>query len=242
MSDRVEKAAEWIYRGLWKVLVDWFRVPERPPTLPAAEGEFLLSFHPSRRYLSYLKLYFWIALVLIDGALFVGWIVVLVADPWLGLLLAIPALVIIVVPDIIAYIMIHLRYDTMWYVMTDRSLRCRRGIWVIVEHTITFENVQNVHVRRGPVQYFFGISKVIVETAGSAEREGESTFAVGNKAIMEGIDNPKEIRKLIMERVDRSRSAGLGDETLAAVGSRPSWGAAHREVLREILEEVRALG
>ena len=44
MSDRVEKAAEWVYRGVWKVLSDWFRVPERPPTLPVAEGE--VDFEP----------------------------------------------------------------------------------------------------------------------------------------------------------------------------------------------------
>jgi membrane protein YdbS with pleckstrin-like domain len=242
VSERTEKAAEWVYRGVWRVLSNWFRVPEHPPTLPAAAGEFRLSFHPSRRYLSYMKLYFWILLVVIDLGLLAGWIIVCIADAQVGMLLALPALAIIVVPDIIAYVMIHLRYDTMWYVMTDRSLRCRRGIWVIIEHTITFENVQNVHVRRGPVQYFFGISTVVVETAGASEGEGESSFAVGNKAIMQGIDNPKEIRELIMERVDRSRSAGLGDEPSAATRREAAWGTAHRGVLREILEEVRALG
>jgi uncharacterized membrane protein YdbT with pleckstrin-like domain len=43
-----------------------------------------------------------------------------------------------------AYIAIHLRYDTTWYVHGDRSLRIRRGIWVIHETTLTFENIQNV--------------------------------------------------------------------------------------------------
>ncbi len=50
MSDSAEKAAGWVYRGIWRVLSDWFRVPEHPPTLPAAEGEFIISFHPSRRH------------------------------------------------------------------------------------------------------------------------------------------------------------------------------------------------
>ena len=100
-----------------------------------------------------------------------------------------------VLPDILAYIAIHLRYDTMWYVMTDRSLRCRRGIWVIFEHTITFENVQNVHVRRGPVQYFFGISTVVVETAGAAEGGGRTT-------------SPWETRRSCRASTTRNRSAG----------------------------------
>ena len=110
----------------------------------------------------YLKLYFWIALLAIDVAILVGWIALYIANPLAGMVLAVPALLVAVVPDIVAYVSIHLRYDTMWYVMTDRSLRCQRGIWVILEHTITFENVQNVYVQRGPVQQLFGISTIVV--------------------------------------------------------------------------------
>ena len=235
MSGRSEKAAAWVYRGIWKVLSDWFRVPEHPPTLPVADGEFILSFHPSRRYLSYLKLFFWIAFVVVDIAILVGWFAVFAVSPPLGLVLVVPALALALLPDIVAYVAIHLRYDTMWYVMSDRSLRCRRGIWQIVEHTITFENVQDIHVKRGPVQHFFGISNIVVETAGASEGEGENKFAVGNKAILEGIDNPQEIRGLIMERVRSSRGAGLGDER----ETRGGWTSEHVETLREILAAAR---
>lgn len=241
MSKKTEKAAEWVYQGVWRVLSNWFRVPEHPPTLPTAEGEFSASFHPSRRYLSYLKFYFWIALFGFDVAIMVGWIAVFLWNSWLGLILLLPTLVVAIVPDILAYIALHLRYDTMWYVMNDRSLRCRRGIWVILEHTITFENVQNVAVRRGPVQYFFGISTIVIETAGAAAGEGHNEFAVGNKAIMEGIDDPKRIRELIMQRVRRSRSAGLGDEHEQLRRTAPGWRAEHVRALQEILDEARAL-
>ena len=60
----------------------------------------------------------------------------------------------------------HLRYDTTWYVLTNRSLRIRRGIWMIHETTITYENVQNVSVNQGPLQRIFGIADVLVQTAG----------------------------------------------------------------------------
>ena len=232
----VERAAEWVYRGLWRVLSDWFRVPEHPPTLPVEEGEFSMSFHPSRQYLKYQKLYFWIALAVIDVAILVGWLILLAVFPLLAAILAIPALLLAVVPDIIAYIAIHLRYDTMWYVMTDRSLRTRRGIWWILEHTITFENVQDVYVKSGPIQQLFGISEIIVETAGADEGEGENKFAVGNKAIMEGIGNPAEIRTLIMDRVRASKGAGLGEEASDAAAG---WSPEHVAVLREIESAVR---
>ena len=155
-------------------------------------------------------------------------------------MLTIPALALAILLDIVAYVAVHLKYDTMWYVMNARSLRCRRGIWTVIEHTITFENVQNVHIRRGPVQYFFGIWTIVVETAGAAEPGEANRYAVGNKAIMEGIENPAEIRDLIMERVRRSRGTGIG-ELPAEERSRTIWRPELVRVLEEIRDEVRAL-
>ena len=80
---------------------------------------------------------------------------------------------------------LHLRFDTTWYVMTERSLRIRRGIWVIREMTITFENVQNVKVQQGPLQRFFGISSLVVETAGGGSAEPGKGHAA-NQAIVVG--------------------------------------------------------
>src|SRR5262252_829179 len=77
-------------------------------------------------------------------ALLIAWLAITAASFRIGLLLAPLALAVMVLPDIVAYVAIHLRYDTTWYVLTHRSLRIRRGIWVIHETTITFENVQNV--------------------------------------------------------------------------------------------------
>ena len=244
-ESHVEKAADWVYRGLWRVLSNWFRVPQHPPMLPVRQGDFLRSFHPSRRYISYLKLWFWFGLFAIDVLILIGWLIIYLRAPLAGLILAIPAFLIAVVPDIFAYIAIHLRYDTMWYVMTDRSLRCRRGIWDIVEHTITFENVQNVFVKRGPVQTLFGISDIVVETAGSSERDQRGALvkkgsAGGNQAILEGIDNPQEIRELIMDRVRASKGGGLGEHPHEEAGPRAGWTPEHVAVLREILTEVRA--
>ena len=85
----------------------------------------------------------------------------------------------------------------------------------------------------------FGISAIVVETAGAAEGESENPFAVGNKAIMEGIDNPEEIRHLIMERVRATRSAGLGDEKKSS--TRSACSPQHVKLLREIRDEVRGL-
>lgn len=236
MSNSAGHSAEWVYRGVWRVLSDCFKVPENPPSLPVEAGGYYRTFHPSRRYLSYLKLYFWIAAIATDIAVLIGWLIVFDSYPFVGGSLAIPALALAFLPDIVAYVAVHLRYDTMWYVMTDRSLRTRRGIWQILEHTITFENVQDVKVSRVPIQQLFGFATIIVETAGATNAEGQSVHAVGNKAIMQGIDNPHEIRNLIMDRVRMTRSAGLGDED--ARKSPIGWSTRQRELLSEIRDEI----
>ncbi len=239
MTAAVERSAEWIYRGVWLMLVECFKVPKDPPTMPVGTDDFCHKFHPSRRYLAYLKMFFWIGLTVIDVLILVGWVAVYLWKPWVGWMLLAPALFLAVVPDIVAYIAIHLRYDTMWYVITDRSCRLRRGVWTVVEHTITFENVQNVYLRRGPIQQLFGISTLVIETAGASEDEGEDLFSVGNKAIMEGLENPDEIRELIMERVRRSRTTGLGDERAEQHWN--GWNSQSIGMLKEIRDEIQLL-
>ena len=166
----MDQAAAWIYQGVWAGVVALFRVPPEPPTLPAA-GEAVRALRPAAGYLRYLKFFFWLALVPGDILPLIGWVAVAAVSPVLALVLAVPFLFALVAPDVVAYVGIHLRYDTTWYVLTDRSLRIRRGILSIHETTISFENVQNVEVRQGPVQRYFEIADVIVTTAGGGARQ-----------------------------------------------------------------------
>ena len=237
MSRRLEETTAWIYRGIWGVLTQWFRVPADPPSLPAGPGEQVRSFRPSNGFLRYLKLHFWFFLVVVDVAIVIGWIALLGIRPVIALALAPVALAIAVLPDIVAYIAIHLRYDTTWYVFTERSMRIRRGIWVIHETTITFENIQNVSVGSGPLERFFGIANVIVDTAGGGKSEKSShgkQTANFHQGLIEGVDNADEIRNLLLSRLRKSQSAGLGDEAHGTL----EWSAEHIGVLREIRDEL----
>jgi len=239
MSRAAERSAEGIYRGVWLFLVQCFRVPAGPPSLPEAMMGNLQVFHPSRRYLSYLKAYFWVGLLVIDMAILIGWLATYWFNPALGWWLAVPALLIAVLPDIVAYIAIHLRYDTIWYAVSGRGLYVRRGIVVISEHTITLENIQNVSVRRGPIEQLFGIATVVVETAGASSGDGESSIMVGNQTIMVGLDNADELRTLLMQSVRASASAGLGDDADRLVSG--GWVPADLELLKAIRAEVKML-
>ena len=245
-AGRVERLASGIYEGLWRVLAVWFDVPRDPPELPRTTPDgYHRAFKPAPGYLSYRKLVFWIVAILIDLALLVGWVAILIAEWWVGLLLFVPFLLISIVPDIFGYVAVHLGYDTAWYVMTDRSIRIRRGVWILHETTITFENVQNVSVKQGPLQRHFGIADVTIETAGagSAQAGKHGSTTIGNQGRIEGIDNAEEIRDLILQRLRASKSAGLGDEaaTPSADLRAPAFSAEHIRVLREIRGELAAM-
>ncbi|MEO5819284.1 MAG: PH domain-containing protein [Vicinamibacteraceae bacterium] len=249
MSGHVDAAAAWIYRGVWATVVSWFRVPAEPPTLPA-RGEPVRALRPAEGYLRYLKFLFWVALIPGDVLPVVGWTLVALAVPVLGLALAIPALALVVLPDVIAYVGIHLRYDTTWYVLTDRSLRIRRGILQIHETTISFENVQNVEVRQGPLQRHFGIADVLVTTAGGSTQthgKGQSSTLGAHVGLLQGLDDADAVRNQILACVERTRAAGLGDEhphQLAAhpaAAVSPALSLRHVAVLRDIRDSVRRL-
>ena len=146
----------------------------------------------------------------------------------------------IIAPDIVVYIGIHLRYDTTWYVLSDRTLRIRRGIWIINEVTITYENIQNVSVRQGPLQRYFGISDLVVQTAGgggAVGQHGEQNLS-GHLGLLEGIDNAQEVRELIMDKWRAAKNAGLGDEA-----HRPSTAASNAfgNAEQAVLEQIRDL-
>ena len=249
MSHSVDAAAAWIYRGVWASIVALFRVPPEPPTLPSA-GETVHAIRPSAGYLRYLKFLFWVAFLPGDIAPILIWLSISIAFPIVGVILVVPLVVVLIAPDVIAYVGLHLRYDTTWYVFTDRSIRIRRGIWVIHETTITFENVQNVEVAQGPVQRYFGIADVIVQTAGGGVSKrgshGGETSSAAHVGILQGLDDAQTVRDLILDRVRRSRTAGLGDEHAttpahADHGPRSGYSAAHLAVLREIRDHARRL-
>lgn len=232
----IHRASKWCYRGIWGIVTRWLHVPEQPPHLTGADDTSIKSFRPADGFLRYLKLFFWIALTAFDGAVFVGWIILLVAYPLAGILLAPLIWAIMILPDIVAYIAIHLRFDTTWYVLSDRSMRIRRGIWIIHETTITYDNIQNVSIRQGPVQRHFGISDVVVETAGggASTGKGEGASVLGHSGLLEGIGNAAEVRGLILTKWQQSRTAGLGDETLHSKENSSGFDIRQVELLEEI--------
>lgn len=126
------------------------------------------------------------------------------------LTLAIPVLAVAAFKAATLYVVSRLDYEMRWYVITERSLLIREGVWNVREITLTFANAQNVRVTQGPVARYFGFSNVEVDTAGGRSK-GKDQGSSQHTAALRGLANPIEVRDLILDLLRRNRSAGLGD-------------------------------
>lgn len=139
---------------------------------------------------------------------------------------------------------VRLEYEQHWYIVTDRSLRIRTGIFQLTESTMSFANLQQVEVKQGPLQRLLGLADVRVQSAGGGgsghdEKSGGDSLHTG---IFHSVENAAEIRDLILARLRQFRAAGLGDpdDPNLATGVPPATTAA-LAAAREMLAEARAL-
>jgi membrane protein YdbS with pleckstrin-like domain len=113
----------------------------------------------------------------------------------------------------LTYAIRRLDYEMHWYVVTDRSLRLRTGVWKVQELTMSFANLQQVVVTQGPLQRLLALGDVRVQSAGGAgtEHTREAQQNSLHSGYFHGVDNAAEIRDLILARLRRYRETGLGD-------------------------------
>jgi len=116
------------------------------------------------------------------------------------------------------YVVLHLELDMLRYTLTDQALRLRRGVVQVDEVTLSFANIQNVKFNQGPVQRYFGIGDLIVETAGGGGfvpqpgGAGAGAQAMNHQGLIKGISDPERLRDTIQARVRRFKGSGLGAE------------------------------
>ena len=145
------------------------------------------------------------------------------------------------------YMLVRLDYELRWYIVTDRSLRIRAGVWRVRESTLTFANIQQITVRQGPLQRLLGIYDLEVTTAGGGGGSGHGTHHGQGESMhtgyFHGIDNAPEVRAMMLERLRQLRDTGLGDpdETHHEESKAPQSSTALLDAARELLQETRTL-
>ena len=138
-------------------------------------------------------------------------------------------------------------YQCRYYILTDRCLRIQEGLWSFREQTFSLANIQDLDVRRGPLQRFLGIGDLVIRTAGGGGNEesgihgGSETHNL-HEGRLRGVADPERIRDRLLQRMRDSagaadRGSGLGGPER---GDRQPTGELV-DAAREALLEARAL-
>lgn len=146
------------------------------------------------------------------------------------------------------YSLVRLEFEQHWYIVTDRSLRIRTGLWQLQETTMSFANLQQVEVHQGPLQRLLGLADLRVQSAGGGG-DFDAKHGAGHDSLHRGvfhcIENANDVRDLILERLRVFRAAGLGDpdEPMHAATPPPAAQPAGDALAaaNELLAEARAL-
>jgi uncharacterized membrane protein YdbT with pleckstrin-like domain len=243
-----------MYEFIKRLTLRLLKVPPEPAA-PAGDQTALRVFRASKEYYRY-RFYVWmigrLVLLLVVGLPVIGAAIGAVAlvseGETLGgigvALLGLAFGALLVVHTAFGYAALRLDYEMRWYKVTDRSLRIREGVYQVREMTLTFANIQNISISQGPLQRFFGISDLLVQTAGggsmqAAQQGHQFGMHVG---YFRGVDNAEEIRELMMVRLKQAKDTGLGDETAEkAQQASGGWGPHTVQALRELAAEATAL-
>ena len=202
-----------VQRALLKVL----KVPPQPEPPLGAPGSVRV-FRAAHNYLFY-GLFGWaVKQAVAIWGLVVGLGALSVApefpyDSWVHVL-EIVGIAIFAVEVPLTLFGVLLDYRMRWYIVTDRSLRIREGIFRVREKTMSFANIQNLGVKQGPLQRMLGISDLEVKSAGGGETQQKKGHERGedlHTGYFRGVDNAEEIKQVVLERLRRLRDSGLGD-------------------------------
>lgn len=228
---------------LERAVLAFLAVPSAPE-VPEGSAESVQIFRAGDRY------YAWLVFQWAVGSLavFLGLLAMTVvavraerAAPDWGRALLIGAVVVVwaafVLGLIVTFLARRINFRMRWYIVTDRSLRVRHGVFAVSELTMTYRNIQEIRVTAGPLQHALGLATVEVHAAGGGgdRKRGGG----GHVGTLEGLSNANEIRDLMVERLRQFRDSGLGEASQAESMGGPS--AAEAAAGQVMLDEVRAL-
>lgn len=206
-------------RFLFEPAEEILKIPG-PPTAPWGDPTSVEVFRPGRGYIRYRVVRWcwtegWAIALAVVTLFFPHWIPdvrflmwlkwdVLKVLEWIFL-----ALLPVVLPVTFAWILLD--YRNRRYVLTDRSLRIREGLWTVREMTISLANVQNVSMSQGPIQRLFGIADVDVSTAGGGELDLGDGHSM-HRGVLRGVDNAESVRDRIVRSWNLARTSPDADE------------------------------
>lgn len=214
-----------MYSPLKSLVVRLLKVPSEAPVAPAGAYASVQVFRASPRYLTYRLILVYIGSGVALAALSIGLIASLIFAQLIATAIVSVILLVLLSIAFTTYFVVRIDYDLRHYIVTDRSLRVREGAMIVREMTLTYANVQNLRIVQGPLQRAFGVSDLLVDTAGGGARgKHDHGGGGGHQVRIAGIENAREVRDLILGYVGKfNRGSGLGDlDDLEHTSPRPA--------------------
>ena len=210
---------------LYQQVSRWLKVPSGP--LDPNDESVVRAFQPAPRYAGY-RLCRWAFTqvgIFIPYALFLlpqelrgmldqvgfGWIQYMNYNPgWqenIPAPLELPLKIITVgaylVQLVLSFVFTFLSAKSQSYLLTDHSLRIRRGLWLHQQITLSLENIQQVKYSQNLLQRLWGIGSLEVRTAGGGAtgKKKQKDEDKSHTGELEGLIDPIELRELLNETI-----------------------------------------
>ncbi len=86
-------------------------------------------------------------------------------------------------------------FDNLFCELTTRALHFKKGIWFHTERTVPLDKIQDLTFKEGPFLRYFGLSYLMVETAGNSA-QGVSDMS------LTGIIDARKFREMVLDQRD----------------------------------------
>lgn len=104
-----------------------------------------------------------------------------------------------VVQLVLSFVFTFLSAKSQSYLLTDYSLRIRRGLWFHQQITLSLKNIQQVKYSQNLLQRLWGIGSLEVRTAGGGAtgKKSKKDEDQSHTGELEGLLDPIELRELL---------------------------------------------
>jgi membrane protein YdbS with pleckstrin-like domain len=173
----------------------------------------------------------WVVTLLL-GIIFLA-ILAIKVSPWI-VGVSIAGLIIILIPVII---WIPAAFRVLEYSIDDEGVKMRGGVVWKKQVTVPYSKITNVDITQGPLQRYYSIGTIHVQTAGAGGKQGEKA-----ELKVTGIRKLEEVRDIIINKV--KDSTYLAGGAAKSKDEAPPAGkvAVFDDMLRELKEIKRLLG
>ena len=172
------------------------------------------------------------AVIVVGG--FLWWMVPVVVfavfsfEVWIGVAVALPCLVPILIAAVVTLYWIPKFYSSITYTLEDDKITVTKGVWWKTKSFVPYNRITNINVYQDPISRRFGLGKLSIQTAGFSGTS--SSGAKVAEAVIFGVKNFEEIKDIIINFVRGMKPEAIEAEVESS-----------KDLNQQILTELRRI-